>query len=236
MNTMSLSAGPEADPRHSSPLLSSLKARSRKFGPLALIVALHVLGFYLVQSGTLCQIAHAALPSVITVSFVAPPAPPKPSAPETPKTVQLAPKVPTFIPPLPLLATPQTEPTITVPVKAAEAAPSVVTVTPVTTAAPAPAPAPAAPRTVTGVEYIRAPQPVYPSISRRLGETGVVVLRILIGLQGQPEQVTVQKSSGSSNLDEAGREAAKHALFKPYMEDGKPVSVFVIVPLNFQLS
>jgi protein TonB len=62
-----------------------------------------------------------------------------------------------------------------------------------------------------------------------------VVLRILIGETGQPEQVTVQKSSGFANLDEAGRQAALRALFKPHMEDGKPVAVFVLVPLNFQL-
>jgi hypothetical protein len=26
------------------------------------------------------------------------------------------------------------------------------------------------------------------------------------------------------------------ALFKPYMEDGRPVAVFVIIPLNFTLA
>jgi len=97
-------------------------------------------------------------------------------------------------------------------------------------------PVPATPRTVTSVEYIRAPQPVYPTISRRLGESGTVVLRILINEKGLAEQVIVQKSSGSANLDEAGRQAALRALFKPLLVDGKPVSVFVIVPLNFELS
>ena len=236
MNTMSMPARSDGDPALPSPLLAGWKARGRKMGPLALILALHAVGLYLVMSGTLRQIAHAAMPTVITVSFVAAPAPPKPSTPDAPKTVQLAPKIATFIPPLPLLATPQTEPTITVPVRATEVAPSVVTAAAAVTPAPVAPPAPATPRTVTGVEYIRAPQPVYPAISRRLGETGVVLLRILISTQGQPEQVIVQKSSGSANLDEAGREAAKHALFKPYMEDGKPVSVFVLVPLNFQMS
>ncbi len=103
------------------------------------------------------------------------------------------------------------------------------------TAAVTPAAAPSAPKTVTGVEYLRAPQPVYPNISRRLGETGVVMLRVLIGEKGLPEQVSVHKSSGSSNLDEAGRQAALRALYKPYLEDGKPVSVYVLVPINFQM-
>ncbi|UMR31467.1 energy transducer TonB [Massilia sp. MB5] len=89
---------------------------------------------------------------------------------------------------------------------------------------------------MTGVEYVRAPQPVYPSISRRMGESGVVTLRVLISEKGLPEQATIQKSSGSSNLDEAGRQAAMRSLFKPFMEDGKPVPVYVLVPINFQLS
>ncbi|MFZ3290481.1 MAG: energy transducer TonB, partial [Telluria sp.] len=96
---------------------------------------------------------------------------------------------------------------------------------------------PAAPRTITsGVEYIHAPQPVYPQLSRRMGEQGKVILRILVNEKGLPDQVLVQTSSGSARLDEAGRQAALRALFKPYLEDGRAVAVFVIVPLNFQLA
>ena len=76
---------------------------------------------------------------------------------------------------------------------------------------------------------------MYPGISRRLGESGTVLLRILISEQGLPQQVTVQKSSGSNKLDEAGRQAALRALFKPQLENGRAVPVFVIIPLNFQL-
>jgi protein TonB len=61
-------------------------------------------------------------------------------------------------------------------------------------------------------------------------------LRILVNEKGQPEQVLVQTSSGSARLDEAGRQAALRALFKPHIEDGRAVAVFVIVPLNFQLA
>ena len=107
-------------------------------------------------------------------------------------------------------------------------------------AGPAAAPArrrPAAPRTITsGVEYLRAPQPEYPALSKRMGEQGKVVLRILVNEKGLPDQVLVQTSSGFARLDEAGRQAALRALFKPHLEDGRPVAVFVIVPLNFQLA
>jgi protein TonB len=69
-----------------------------------------------------------------------------------------------------------------------------------------------------------------------MGEQGKVVLRILVNEKGLPDQVHVQTSSGFARLDEAGRQAALRALFKPYMEDGRPVAVFVIVPLNFTLA
>lgn len=210
-------------------------ARLRKSGPLAAIVLAHGVMFYLMQSGMLRNVVHAVMPQVVNVTFVAPPAAePKPSTP--PKTVQVARQLPTFVPPLPVMNTPQTEPTITV----AQAQPHPVEAVAAVAATPSPQPAPPAvpstPRTITGVEYIRAPQPVYPGIARRMGETGTVVLRVLIGDKGLPEQAVIQKSSGSSNLDEAGRQAAMRALYKPFIEDGKAVPVYVLVPINFQLS
>ncbi|MEC5162446.1 MULTISPECIES: energy transducer TonB [unclassified Janthinobacterium] len=234
MNTMTMT--PRADSGRYQDLLATLKLKGRKFAPLASIIVLHVGLFYALQNGMLRQVVHAALPEVMMVSFVAPPPPPKPAPPAPPKTLQLsAPQQRAIVPPLPQLALAPAEPTITVAQPPAEVAPA--PAAPVAVAAPpAPAPAPATPRTVSSVEYVRAPEPVYPSISRRLGESGTVVLRILINERGLAEQVTVQKSSGFANLDEAGRKAALRALFKPLFENGKAVPVFVIVPLNFQLS
>ena len=213
------------------------KKRS-KFVPLMAIVVLHIAGFYAIQSGLLSRVVTAAMPTITTISIIAPPAPPKPPAPYVPKTVELSAPVPrAVIPPLPLIAVAPSEPTITPPQPTrAEAAP-VATAAPTAPAAPSPTPpAPATPRTVSSVEYIKAPQLIYPNLSRRLGESGTVVLRILINEKGLPEQILIQKSTGYSNLDEAGRQAAQRALFKPMIENGKPVPVYVLVPLTFQLS
>jgi protein TonB len=179
------------------------------------------------------QVAHAVLPQVVTITFVTPPAPARPSTP--PKSVEMARHAPAVVPPLPPLATPQVDPTITQPQATPRVSEAASTAAP---SAPSPAPAPvqpAGPKTISGVEYLRAPQPVYPAMARRMGETGVVTLRVLIGEKGLPEQVVVQKSSGSPHLDEAGRQAALRALYKPYLEDGKAVPVYVLVPINFQL-
>ncbi|EEF25508.1 Protein tonB, putative [Ricinus communis] len=210
--------------------------RTRKLTPLAAIVVGHAVVFYLAYSGMLRSVTHAIMPQVVNVTFVASPEPLK-AAPQPPKEVPLVLSKQTFVPPLPQLNIVQTEPTITLPPpqpRPADPAPAHAAPSTAQAAPPAP-PLPSTPKTVSGVEYVRAPQPVYPSIARRMGETGTVMLRVLIGEKGNAEQVTVQKSSGSANLDEAGRQAVLRALYKPYVEDGKAVPVYVLVPINFQL-
>jgi protein TonB len=229
MNTLTYTAsGDDAG------LALEFKRRSRKLAPLAAIVVGHAIVFYLAWSGMLRTVTHAILPQVVTVTFVAAPEPLKPAP--APKEVPLAQPKQSFVPPLPQVNIVQTEPTITLPPPQARPAEPAAAAAVVTAhAAPPAPPQAAAPKTISGVEYIRAPQPVYPSISRRMGETGTVMLRVLIGEKGTAEQVTVQKSSGSNNLDEAGRQAVLRALYKPYLEDGKPVAVYALVPINFQL-
>lgn len=99
-----------------------------------------------------------------------------------------------------------------------------------------PAPASPAPKTISKVEYIRAPQVEYPALSRRIGEQGRVVLRVLIGREGRAERVEVQVSSGSQRLDDAAVKAAREALYRPYAENGVAISVWALVPTSFELS
>lgn len=211
-------------------LVGKLRAKAV---PLAVILLLHALLAYLAHAGTLHRVVQKALPAAIYVSMVTPPAPPAPAASPIPKTVTLAEPPPLIAPPPVVNIAPAENAIRAVPPPAAvERLPAA----PVLASAP-PAPPASGPRTVSsGVEYIHAPQPVYPLLSRRIGEQGRVILRILVNEKGLPDQVLVQTSSGSARLDEAGRQAALRALFKPYMEDGRAVAVFVIVPLNFQLA
>ena len=118
---------------------------------------------------------------------------------------------------------------------------------PAPSASPAPAPAPEpeparvaalAPqiKTVTsGVQYLKPPEPVYPVVSRRLGEQGRVILRVLVGLAGEPERVEVLQSSGFPKLDGAAREATRQSRFRPYIEDGKATPVWALIPIHFAL-
>ena len=152
------------------------------------------------------------------------PSPPRPAPVPTPEPTEKAISTPMPLPaaasPAPAAPEPQAA--------AAEAAP----VAPPAASAPA---APAPPKTVSGVEYIQPPQPDYPPIAKRMGEQGRVMLRVLVSDRGRPEKVDVQKSSGFARLDEAARQAAMRAMFKPHLEDGKPVAVYALIPINFAI-
>jgi protein TonB len=209
-------------------------APSRKrLASVALIFALHGVMFWAAAHGLLSKAVSAVVPETVMVTFVSSPS--KPVQPEAPKPVKLTPPPPSVFVPVPVIQLAQAENAITIPQQAPAA------IVERTAAAPVPAPAaavgvPTQPKLVTtGVEYIKQPQVVYSPISRRMGEQGKVVLRVLVNDRGQPERVLVESSSGFPRLDESGRQAALRALFKPYMENGRPVTVEVLVPLNFQL-
>ena len=68
-----------------------------------------------------------------------------------------------------------------------------------------------------------------------MGEEGEVLLRVLVNESGSPGQVEIKRSSGVVRLDAAAQEAAIQALFKPYREDGRPVAVYAIIPINFAI-
>ncbi len=203
-----------------------------KFAPLAAIVLVHALVFYAFYSGMLRQVAQVALPHEVFVTFVSPPAPPPAALPKMAALAAPMPAVTMPLPPIPVAV----ENTITPPPVAAAPAERIA-------AAPAPMSAAAVPAAITaprlltsGVEYVQAPQLVYPAASKRMNEQGKVVLRVLVNEKGQPTQVAVHSSSGFARLDEAGRLATLRAVFKPHVEDGRAIAVYVDVLLNFQLT
>lgn len=96
----------------------------------------------------------------------------------------------------------------------------------------------AAPRTarqIENVDYLRAPVLEYPSASRRFGEQGRVVLRVLIGPDGHAEKIELHEASAFQRLNEAAIEAARRALYKPYTEDGVAQPAWALVALSFYL-
>ncbi len=100
-----------------------------------------------------------------------------------------------------------------------------------------PAAAATAPRTVQASQlgWLVAPNPVYPSRSRRAGEQGTVMVRAFVDIAGRPSQVSLQASSGHAALDEAAVSAVRAAQFRAYAEGGRAQPVWVHVPIKFTL-
>lgn len=195
-----------------SDLLSRVSPRA---GAWLVIGVVHVALVYVVASWSPVRAAFDATP--IEASILEAPTPPSDAPP----------------PPVPQLEQPLLpvveQPLVTI---NEEPPPNAITVA-VAEQPPAPAPAQSAPRVVTDVAYVEAPQPRYPPESRRSGEEGLVVLRVLINEVGGVARVDVERSSGHSRLDDAACQAVKRARFRPYLENGVPRMALATIPIEF---
>jgi protein TonB len=83
--------------------------------------------------------------------------------------------------------------------------------------------------------YLNNPAPVYPNMSRRLRETGIVQLRVRVSAAGEPQDIQLFKSSGHERLDASARAAVQKWKFEPARQNGSSVEAWVIVPIEFSL-
>lgn len=100
--------------------------------------------------------------------------------------------------------------------------------------APAPAPIAVTPP-IFNANYLDNPTPVYPALSRRLGEQGRVVLRVLVNPGGTAQEVQIRTSSGSARLDDTALETVRRWKFIPAKQGPEPVSAWVLIPISFRL-
>ncbi len=106
---------------------------------------------------------------------------------------------------------------------------------PVSVAPPTPvAPAPLVPPDFRA-DYLLNPAPAYPSLARRMGEEGRVVLRVYVETSGLPSSVEVRTSSGSERLDQAALEAVRRWKFVAAKQGERAVPTHVLVPILFNL-
>ncbi|MFZ6862366.1 TonB family protein [Undibacterium sp. Ji67W] len=209
----------------------------KRYATFGVIVLAHIAGIYALKSGLVTEIKKN-LPTEVIVSFVS--APPSQEVKSETK-VRSAEKIKFTAPAIKPIAAPDlasknpTENAILVAVTEAsanekQALPTSIATTPVQ------ATSPPSLKVVSQVEYLRAPQPVYPPQSRRLREEGKVTLKVLVNEKGEAEKVDIHHSSGSQRLDDAARAALMHALFKPYFEDGKAMPMLATATINFSLA
>lgn len=218
--------------------LSSWRARLAGAG---LVTALHAAALWALLQTEAAR-HTAAEPTPLFVSFVTR-EDVQPVVPETPP--QPAPRPKKTQPPPPKSKPKKTEPPLIV-TEAAAPSPAPVEA-PVTPESPAPIEpvmaAQAEPITAPAVEpvepprfdltYLDNPPPDYPRLSRRLGEQGKVILRVLVNAEGRAEQVEVHASSGHPRLDRAAVAAVRAWRFVPARRGAAAVAGWAQVPVNF---
>ena len=82
--------------------------------------------------------------------------------------------------------------------------------------------------------YLHRPNPAYPAISKRLRETGTVILRVSLDENGVVQDISVQTSSDFQRLDQAALEAVRQWRFIPASRGAQPVPASVLVPIEFK--
>jgi protein TonB len=117
------------------------------------------------------------------------------------------------------------------------AAPVAATVTKAVTV-PAPATPAAPPRMElpsADADYLEQAQKIYPKVSIRLGESGRVLLQVLIGVDGAAHKVEIKQSSGFERLDQAAVRFAQQTRYRPGKKDGQPEAMWYALPIPFEL-
>jgi periplasmic protein TonB len=187
------------------------------------VLLFHALAIWALQTGLLMRAVEIIVPVEVLAQIVELP---------TPKT---APPVPVATPSLPVkkaetkpmaAAQPviQTAPPILTvnepaPAAAAFVAPAPQLPAPIAPASvpvaviPAPAAVSKAPTPTCTEDYISQPDPLYPSLSARMGEQGVASVRVLFSPTGLPLAAELIKSTGFERLDKVALEGAKRWRF-----------------------
>ena len=78
-------------------------------------------------------------------------------------------------------------------------------------------------------------KPRYPESARRAGAQGITTLRVRVLENGRVGDVQIEQSAGFRDLDMAAMEAVKKWLFEPARRGKDPVSVWVMLPVKFEL-
>ena len=214
------------------------------------VVLFHVAALWAIQSGLLRRAVEIVVPAEIIVQLMEPPRvapPPPPPAPPPPpeRKPVVQPKAPTP-PPIPqpiAIADPIPAPSAPTGVIEPPPAPPVVApAPPAPSAPPAAPPAPPAPPAVVEVSsadvtYLKPPVISYPAMSRRLNETGNVIVAVYFDVGGNPKRAEIFRSSGFERLDRAAVAAMMGARVTPFRRPGvSDAHVFMLkAPINFVL-
>lgn len=209
---------------YSRPYLSSRRFWTSRGGALVGIIVLHVgaLAMAMTMKGPQADVEPQA-PPIEVVMLREPERAPPPAVPIKPEVT-----LPQIIIPVVNIDLPAPPPTAITMVAVEKPAP------------PAPPPVVAgdsdAPVSISQADWVRMPSPVYPAAAKQARAQGVVYVRALVDGSGHAQKAQVHRSSGFATLDRAACDSVLAALFRPYLHNGVPRSVDVIVPITFALT
>ncbi len=219
---------------------------SRNATIVGAVLLLHIVALWTLQAGLLRRATEIVVPVQILSQLITPPAPkvelPKPVVlPAPPPLPEKRPVSKPVVRPRPrapqpvAIADPTPEPAAPVGVVTPQP-PAPPIATPVAQAPVAP---PAPPAKVdlpsSNADYLQNPKPPYPPISKRLGEQGKVIVRVLIGADGLPQEAELKQSSGFDRLDHVAMETVMKWRYVPGKRGGVAEAMWFNVPINFVL-
>ena len=85
-----------------------------------------------------------------------------------------------------------------------------------------PPPPPARELPASAIQYLEPPAPAYPRASRRLGESGLVIVRVFVDADGMPRQLQIAQSSGFVRLDDAALEGVRRGALQAAHRERPP--------------
>ena len=209
----------------------------------ASVLAFHVLAIWALQTGLIMRAVEVIVPvevlaqiidlpkPIATPPALKPPTPTEPVKPVVTKPKQVTQAAPT------LLAVPDAVPTPNAPSVQPIAPPA--PYTPAVPVAAVATPAPPAPAKIvlpsSDADYLSNPKPPYPPMSRKLNEQGKVVVRVLIGADGLPQNAEIRQSSGFDRLDQSALATVMKWRYVPGKRGGVAEAMSFNVPITFTL-
>ena len=209
---------------------------------LGVVIVMHIILGWALLNGLARKVVEVVKGPIETkiIEEVKPPPPPPPE--NLPPPPKLPPPPPAFMPPPEVqIQNPPPAPTITVQTTPPPPAPPV-TIAPAAPEAPPAPPAPPAPaRVAPQVNFANdCTKPAYPPAAARAEATGVVRIKVNVGVDGRATATEVVRSSGPSRehklLDRAAEAAIRDTCkFKPGTVDGKPEPLTTFVEYAWKL-
>ncbi|MEP6824001.1 MAG: TonB family protein [Ramlibacter sp.] len=207
------------------------------------VVLFHVAALWALQTGLIRRAVEIVVPVAILSEMITPPVPkveppapaPKPDPVRQPVVRKTTPTPPPAPQPV-AIADPTPAPNAPTGVLTPQPAPPPIAAPVSVAPVPPPAPAPAKVELPSSdADYLQNPKPAYPPISKRLGEQGKVVVRVLISLDGVAQKAEIRQSSGFERLDQAALATVQKWRYVPGKRAGVAEAMWFNVPINFVL-